>query len=187
MLHGRTLLVALALSLPAGLAQSQSAPPSPVGAQPAATTATYGDWVLRCETASAAAGTPPGAPPQVCEVAQTLQVEGKQVPAGQIAFGRPDHGPALHLIVALPVNVSFPSTVRVTVSDQDPKPTALDWKRCIPGACFADVAVGDDLLGRWRGASGPARLRYADAATREVVLPLSFRGLAQALDALGKR
>lgn len=161
--------------------QAKAAPPS-VGPQPVATTATYGDWTLRCEA------NPGGDTAQnFCEVVQTIQLAGKQAPAAQVAFGRPDHGPALHVIAALPVNVAFPSTARVAVGDADPRPVDLEWKRCLPGACFADATATDEALGRWRAASAPGRLRYTDAANREVVLPVSFRGLAQALDAMGRR
>ena len=177
----RPTLAATFLILWVATAGAQGKPSAPVGQVPAATTATYGDWTLRCESGA------PGAPAQgFCEVVQTLQVEGKSAPVAQVAFGRPDHGPTLHFIVALPVNVSFPSAVVVGLDAADPKPLDLAWKRCLPGACFADAIAADDALQRWRAASA-GRIRYLDAAGRDVVLPLSFRGLAPALDALGKR
>src|SRR5262249_52420613 len=46
---------------------------------PSATTASYGDWVLRC---SQTADTP------VCEVAQTIYVQGQQAPIAVVAIGR---------------------------------------------------------------------------------------------------
>jgi hypothetical protein len=39
---------------------------------------------------------------------------------------------------------------------------------------------------RWRGQTDPGQLTFKDAAGRDQSLPLSFRGLAQALDALAK-
>ncbi len=177
----RPSLAATFLILWVAAAAAQGKPNVPVGQAPAATTATYGDWTLRCETGA------PGVPDQTfCEVVQTLQVEGKSAPVAQVAVGRPDHGPALHFIVALPVNVSFPSNVVVGLDAADPKPLDLAWKRCLPGACFADSIASAEVLQRWRAATA-GRIRYLDAAGRDVVLPLSFRGFAPALDALGKR
>lgn len=44
----------------------------------------------------------------------------------------------------------------------------------------------DDLLQHWRAQTTQGQLRFKDSAGRDVALPFSFRGLAQALDALAK-
>ena len=62
----------------------------------------------------------------------------------------------------------------------------LPWRRCLPGGCFADALAADDVLKRWRGLTEPGRIVLKSASGREVALPLSFRGLAPALDALAK-
>lgn len=156
--------------------------PAPVGAEPGFTTASYGDWILRCDNA-----TLPSGQKHSCEAVQTLQLQGQQSPFAQVAFGHPDGSAPLHMVIALPVNTVFPSTVKVGLDDKDPKPLELAWKRCLPGACFADAVANNDVLGRWRGATAPARLQFTDSAGRDVAVPVSFRGLPQVLDALQKQ
>ena len=62
----------------------------------------------------------------------------------------------------------------------------LAWRRCLPNGCFADVAVGSELLKLLRGRTEPMQIDFRDAGEREVKLPLSMRGLVPALDALAK-
>ena len=164
-----------------GAAGTPATPPPPVGNEPATTTASYGDWTVRCESLQVS-----GKPRRICEVVQTMQVQGQQAPVAQVAFGRPEGSTDLHLIAVVPVNVQFPSTVRVGSDDKDTHPLELVWRRCLPGGCFADAVASDDVLGRWRPLTTQGRLQFKDAAGRDAVLPLSFRGLAQALDALPK-
>jgi invasion protein IalB len=45
----------------------------------------------------------------------------------------------------------------------------------------------DDILASWRVASEARTLKFASAAGKDVELPLSLRGLPQALDALAKQ
>src|SRR5262245_2990638 len=102
------LIVAVALLLfeiPPSLAQSQkgsstqpkSAPASPQTAQPAqppataapaasepqATTASFGDWVLRCQRV----GTGSEAR-RSCEMVQSVMLKGQKAPVAQLAFGK---------------------------------------------------------------------------------------------------
>ena len=44
----------------------------------------------------------------------------------------------------------------------------------------------DALLARWRAQDGAGRLTFKNGSGQDTVLPISFRGLARALDALGK-
>ncbi len=172
--------------LSSGAAWAQTKPAAPaqasVGSEPSLTTASYGDWTLRCDNA-----TLPTGQKRSCEAVQMLQLQGQQAPFAQVAFGRPDGAAPLHLVVALPVNVAFPSAVRMGLDDKDPNALELAWKRCLPGACFADAVAGNDVLGRWRAATAPARLQFIDGAGRTVAVPVSFRGMPQALDALQKQ
>ena len=164
---------------------AKPAEPQPVSAVPQSTTATFADWVLRCRRAE---GTPEG--PVSCEVAQTLQVQG-QGPIAEIAFGRPP-GVAgfkepMRLVIVLPNNVSFPGTVAMAVDEKDTKPVELTYRRCLPAGCFADAEASADLLTRWRPQAERGRIAFKDGANRDVVLPFSFRGLSQALDAMAKQ
>lgn len=172
--HGAAALAASPAAAPA-----QAAPP-PVSAEPATTSATYGDWVMRCQRVGE--GT---AARRMCEVAQTIRVQQGRDPIAEVALGRLPVEKALHLTALLPPNVSFPSSV--SVAGEKPAQTLdLQWRRCLPGGCFADAVAADDLIKAWRGTAGAGKLTFKDAGGRDVQLPVSFRGLAQALDALDK-
>lgn len=151
----------------------------PVSAEPNMTTASFGDWVLRCQKL------PQNAAGRVCEVAQTMQVQGQNAPVAQFAIGRASKSEPLRATAVVPPSVSFPSNVQVAL-DKDASPLELDWRRCLPGACFADLVVKEDQLKRWRTATETGRLIFKDASSREVAIPLSFQGLGPALDALAK-
>ena len=155
-------------------------PPAPVSAEPGATTASYGDWILRCQRGGSAEK-----PVRVCEALQSMQVQGQNQPIAQIAIGRAGAGEPLQVAALLPPNVVFPSSVKVQADDKD-SGTDLAWRRCLPGACAANAPAKDDAIKRWRAATGSGRIVFRNAAGQEVAIPLSWRGLPQALDALAK-
>jgi invasion protein IalB len=166
----------------------QAAPPQPstdsgpVSSQPQATTASFGDWVMRCRRIDNTPGSATS-----CEVAQTLHVQG-QGPIAEIAFGIPpgkDSSAGMRVVVVLPNNVTFAGPVLMSIDEKD-KPIELTYRRCLPTGCFADTDARDDILARWRAQAGRGRLAFKDGANRDIVLPFSFRGLAQALDAMAK-
>ncbi|WP_243214898.1 MULTISPECIES: invasion associated locus B family protein [Methylobacterium] len=147
------------------------------------TTASYGDWVLRCQRVDTAEKSQ-----RLCEVSQGVQVQGQAAPIAQVAIGRVPGEATLRVTALLPVAVSFPSTVWIGLDDKEAQAGALDaaWRRCQPGGCLADGPIKDAVLKRWRTAETPGRLLFTEAGGREVTIPLSFRGLGPALDALGK-
>jgi invasion protein IalB len=155
--------------------------PTPVGTEPEATTATYGDWLLRCQRIATV-----GAPQQVCDVTQTVQAQGQQNPLLQLSFGHPIPKEPMKLTIYAPVNVSFPSVARLAIDEKDVQPAELTWRRCQPGGCVADLEIKDELLKHWRAQVGGGVIKIMDATGREIAIPFSFRGLAQALDALLK-
>ena len=175
-----TLLAIVAAPALAQTAKPAAPAPAPVGPDPSITTASYGDWTARCEK-----GTGDKAQ-RICEAVQTVQLPNQQVPVAQIAFGHATTSDPLKLVVVLPVDVWFPSTVKVSVGDKDPSGVELSWRRCLPVGCFAESAGSDEAARRWRSESGQGRIVYKDGLNHDVTLPISFRGLAQALDALAK-
>lgn len=180
------IVLALAIAATAAAAAETAPPakpaaPAPVSAAPQSTSATFGDWVLRCQRQGEGA-----AAAKVCEVAQTIQAGQQHSPVAQVALGRPVKGEPMHLTAQLPVNVSFPSAVKVFGDDKDTQGLELAWRRCAQIGCFADLAASDDQIQQLRARNGAGRLEFTDAVGRAIRLPLSFRGLAQALDALAK-
>lgn len=156
-------------------------PAAPISTEPSSTTASFGDWTLRCQRIADA-----GKAMRICEVAQVLQAQGQQAPIAQIALGRLANGEPVRVTAVMPVSVSFPSSVQIVMGEKDAKPLDLPWRRCLPTGCFAEAAPGDDVLKQWRKAGEPGRILFKDAVGRDLALPLSARGLDQALDALAK-
>jgi invasion protein IalB len=176
-------------------AQQKSVPTSPQTAQPAqapaaaaptdgepqATTASFADWLLRCQRT----GTGSEAH-RNCELVQSVIVKGQQAPVAQLAFGKLTATESLHVTAAIPHNITFPSAVRVAIDEKDPQSLDLQWIRCLPAACFATAVPKDDLLKHWRAQTGAGRLTFRDARGQDVILQISFNGLASGLDALAK-
>lgn len=183
-------MMAGALCLGAGVGAAQTSKPvepkpeaaTPVEADPQTTSASFGDWIMRCQKIGAGADAQ-----RVCEAAQSIVVQGQTQPIAQIAVGRLKKADPLRITLVLPANVSFPSAPKVTIDGaKDGDAVELGWRRCLPGACFADAALKDDVLKRWRISTGAGKIASKDGAGRDFVLAMSFRGLAQALDALAK-
>jgi invasion protein IalB len=121
-----------------------------------------------------------------CEVAQQVQNRERRYGA-TIALGRAQPGQPLKLVVRVPVNVTIASAVQLAMDASDV--TALAFRTCNAGGCYAEMELRDDaLLGRMRarppGQQG--RIAWHDAANNGLALPVSFRGLAAALDALAR-
>jgi len=180
-------LAALAALLLAGLASAQTPPPPAAtpggkpaipGADPAQTTATYDDWVLRCVR------TGDGKGPRACEVVQTMVLQGQQQPVAQVALGYDKND--LRLTLLVPPAISFSRGPVLGVGAAPAPNFVLAWRRCLPTGCFADVQVGPDLLKLLRSPGEPLRITFKDAGERDATLPFSLRGLVPALDALAK-
>jgi len=156
------------------------ASPPPIG-EPVQTTATYGDWVLRCvRTGDAGTG------PQTCEVVQTIVLANQTQPIAQIAIGSVDKTSGLRLTVVVPTAVSFSKQPFVTGAPGMAALFDLTWRRCLPGGCYADFPLNADTLKILRARTEPANLVFKDASERDVTLPFAMRGLSQALEALPK-
>jgi invasion protein IalB len=158
-------------------AQAQTAP-SQIEL-PQSTTATYADWVVQCQSH---AGPPPE---KVCDMAQVTQAQGSNTAFSRVAIAQPVKGQVVRLVVQLPVNASFAGNVRIQTGDTDPG-IAAPFARCIPGGCFADFDLKDDVLKKFRGSSGNGKLTFPDSTGREIAVPVSFNGFAQAFDALAR-
>jgi invasion protein IalB len=165
----------------APLSTSDVVRPAPVGGEPEATTASYGDWVLRCQRVTTG-----GTAQSVCDVSQTVQAQGQQNPLLQLIFGQTVLKEPMKLTIYVPVDVSFPSVARLAIDEKDAPTAELIWRRCQPAACVADLEIKDEPMKRWRAQVGRGIIKIVDAAGREIGIPFSFRGLAQALDALAK-
>ncbi len=150
----------------------------PVSNDPQMTTATFGDWVERCQRISAN-----GETSRICEVAQTITATGQTAPLAEIAIGRVKKSDPLRMTLVLPVNVGFPSTPRIALDAADP--LELAWRQCVPAGCFADATFGVEAQRAWREAKS-AKVESKAAGGRAFNFAISLSGLPQALDAMAK-
>ena len=144
--------------------------PLRVSPEPGENTATYGDWILRCERIGEA-----GKAVKICEIVLTVQggQEGHRQPVAQLAFGRLKVDDPWRVTAHLPSNILLPGMVKFALGDNDPKPMELPWRRCIPQGCFADAALGD---AQWkallaRGENGSWNSPTASPARRNCRFP----------------
>ena len=158
-----------------------AATPTSPGAAPDTTTASFGDWTLRCTRRQDV--TPPQ---RFCELAHVVQKPGDPNILGQIAVGRVAPGERLKFTAVLPVNVALRTMPKLVADGPVPVSVELTWSRCLVGACFADATASDEVLNRLRARTEPGRIDYRDGTDREAGLPISFLGFGQALDALGR-
>lgn len=166
-------LTGLALALAGGGVFAQQAQ------APQRTTATYGDWTMRCELQ-------PGPPPvKQCEMVQSATAQGQPNPISQVAIGRATKTAPFHVVIQLPINVWIPAGVHFVY---DPKVQGITaaFKRCVPIGCFADFDMNDDLLKKLRALTAQGKYEFKDAGQRVVAIPVSFTGFNQAYDALLK-
>lgn len=152
---------------------------APVPATPQRTTASFGDWVLCCESVAAQ-------PKRTCEAAHMIVAQGQTAPVAQVAIGRPAPNEGERLTIVVPPNITIDVRPQITIAKAGAAPIELTWQRCLPGGCFASTAASSAVIGELTAQSEPGRIVFKNAADREAVLPLSFRGMSQAMAALAK-
>ena len=174
------------LSVTTVVAQTPPAPSAPAanGQQPAAQnqptkTEQYGDWVLTCRK-------PDAQVPQNCEIVQTITVNGQKAPFAQLAIGKPKPDMPIQITVVVPQNVSFPSSVKVLIDEKDKSPTDLTWARCLPVGCFANANLKEDVQKKWGALETQGRVIFKAGNGQDIAMPISFKGLKGALEALAK-
>src|SRR5262249_36149236 len=155
-------------------AQAPAVPAAPVAAPapaeppkevPQRTTASYANWVLTCDIWAG----PPSR--KNCEIVQVVQAQaqGRTVPFSSVAVLRPVKGQPTKLMVQVPTNVTLSTNVRIQIADADPG-VAAPFARCVPTGCVVDFELKDDVLKKFRAASGNGRITYADVSGREIVV-----------------
>jgi invasion protein IalB len=143
---------------------------------PQRTTATYGDWTVRCALGGAT---------KTCEMVQTTEIKGQSRPLTQIAIGRQAKNAPLKIIFQVPVNVWLPAGVKLNTADNVAAVTA-SFDRCIPAGCLAETDITAKTIGALRGLKKNGSLQYKNGGMHEVTLPVSFKGFGDAYAAMLK-
>ncbi|MCX7371016.1 MAG: invasion associated locus B family protein [Alphaproteobacteria bacterium] len=194
----RRVLLACLLAWPA-MAYAQAPTPRPAtpvqapaqasaaaGAEaPDRTSASFGDWTMRCEVLR-----PQGQPAtRSCEVVLTVADQRGQ-PVLLLAVGRPARTEPLRIIAHLPIELRVDQPARLLPDPAAPltEGVTLPLRLCSAarGGCFAELELRDDVALRRLRARGdnPGRMDFRDSAGREVQVPFSLRGFGPALDAM---
>lgn len=172
----KKILAAVVLSATLQAMPAFAAPPAAAETPPQRTTATYEDWTVRCEVRDTA---------KSCEMVQSMQIKGQAQPVTQIAIGRVAKDKPLMVVFQVPINVWLPANVKLKIDDKDAG-LAGTYRRCVPTSCFADTEVKEDALKKYRSLTENGKLLFKDAGQQDIVIPVSFKGFAQAYDALQK-
>lgn len=143
---------------------------------PQSMTATYQDWVMRCEIQHGGE--------KLCEIAQGIQAQGQQGLIAQIVVGKPASTAPFRLIVQLPAGVWLPGGVNLQLGGNAP-PLALTYTRC-QNACFADLELKPAQIEQLKARTAAGLLEFQDGARKTIQLPVSFRGFSAALEASQK-
>ncbi|MFG1395259.1 invasion associated locus B family protein [Xanthobacter agilis] len=172
-----------ALSQTAAPAQSKkptSAPAAPAeGNTPQATTATYGDWVVRCSQPQPQDGAKGG---KVCEAATGVQAQGQQGILAQVVVGRMAKDQPVRLVVQLPNGVFLPPGATLYLDEKAQGGIDTVFSSCPPRGCFADAELKADQLAALKSAKGPGRLEFVNGARKRLAVSISFNGFTAALD-----
>jgi len=179
MMRGSFIVSSMVVAAIAGLAPARvlgADARAPVGPGPTRS-ASFGNWALNCQPVGQAPKTR-----MLCEVLQSIVVEGQKDPLARIAIGRLAADQPWHVTVVLPTNIALPHPVQLETDGN--APLELGWTRCVPGACFAEADLKADVLAQWRVATAAGKVTFVDANGRAVSFPMSFKGLGSAMDAM---
>jgi invasion protein IalB len=157
------------------LAQTDK-PSSGDQATPHLTAKAFGSWTLHCQAAHEEGAEP------LCALAQTIETSSNKIIA-VISIGRRHLSDPVNIIVSLPVNVSFPSTVHIRTDKDDKWGLELQWQRCIPGACIAGGVMSPAAIVHWSSLQTEGKIVFTDAGGDEVGVPMSLRGFGDAYKA----
>ena len=141
----------------------------------------FGDWNLICRKTGEQAQSG-----QLCELVQTIILNGQKAPFAEIAIGKPQADMPVQITVLVPINISFPSSVKVFIDEKDNIPLELSWARCMPVGCFASSPLKEDVQKKWGALENQGRVIFKAANTQDIAIPISYKGLKNALDALSK-
>lgn len=162
LLAAAALVAAVAATLPAHAAGE--------GDRPVQTTATYGDWTVRCR--ALAAGTD-----QLCEMLQVVKAKGGQGALANIAVGRMPEDKTMRVVVQLPIAVHLPDAVQLKVGGKTL--VTPQFESCFQTFCLARADLGPEATEAFRKA-GAMSIVFKDRARAEKAVPVSLMGFTAA-------
>lgn len=134
------------------------------------TRSTHDDWIVRCKTTAS---------PKECEAVQTLQTPDLKGVLAHVAV-RARQGGEVLLVVLTPPGVWLPANVVFKVGGVPD--LTLTYKRC-GQYCVASLALTAESLAALKASSGQGELTFENGSRSPIILPVSFKGLGDAIAA----
>lgn len=168
-----------------GGAQPGASSPSAVGSssktgsvseEPDNTSATYGDWSYECRTITNGDATI-----RNCEATQAVRTGEQNQIVSQVAVGRVSPDTPFILTILLPVNVAFPSDVKLSLEGDKSGSFVMNWTKCVPSGCFASLVLNDTSLNRLKAMTGKPMILWQSNTGQGIQFALSMRGFSQAM------
>lgn len=157
--------------------------PAPVSNQPETTTATFGQWTLRCVRRADVNNNQ-----KICEIDAAVAPQNQPNTIFRIGVAHPlgEDKAQLRITVAVPPIVFIPTAPVIKAKPDEPG-VPLTWRQCFGGACFAEAVVPPAEIEVWRAVEADTgRIQFSPMPNRNIAVQFSLRGFAQALDALDK-
>jgi invasion protein IalB len=134
----------------------------------------HGDWQIRCDT-------PPGAPTEQCALIQSVTAEDRpNIGLTVIMLKTADPGIRLMRVLA-PLGVLLPNKLGLRIDSEDVG--RVDFVRCLPNGCVAEVVVKDDLLNRLRNGQTATFIIF-QTPEEGIGIPVSLKGFGEGFDKL---
>lgn len=163
------------------LLAAQAATAQTPGNAVSTTSASYGNWLLRCESRQVETKTV-----KACEVSTNVTVKGENGASGTaavVAFGRHPDKEGWQVALQLPIIVWLPTGAKLDIGDEAPLVDA-NFVACRPTLCSAGATVADSVIARLRSATTDLSINYRAQTQQAVKVTLPVNGLSDALTAL---
>jgi len=133
-----------------------------------------GAWETRCET-------PPGARQEQCAIVQSVvDADRPNITLVVIALKTADRKSRLLRVIA-PLGVLLPTGIGLRIDSDDVG--RMNFMRCQPNGCIAEVFLDDKLLGKIEGATKAALVLY-QTMEEGIGVPLPLAGFKESFEAL---
>jgi invasion protein IalB len=154
------------------------AAPNVISPVPEQTSQVFGDWTHRCLRLR------PDQAELSCEVVSVVQAEapGPQQITVQLALGPSETAGRTRIVVAVPANVTLTTPLRLARDGASIPDIAYD--SCLAGYCRGFVDLDEASLQRLLEATADGRLVYRTSMRQDFTVPISFRGLRDAVSAM---
>ena len=134
----------------------------------------HGDWQIRCDT-------PPGAPTEQCALIQSVTAEDRPN-IGLTVIMLKTADPTIRLMrVLAPLGVLLPNKLGLRIDSDDVG--RVDFVRCLPNGCVAEVVVNDELMTKLRSGQSATFIIF-QTPEEGIGIPVSLKGFGDGFDKL---